>query len=326
MAQVAAAAYAYTVSPDVRPAPDTEPRACYAALFSAFAIFFYSTLDNMDGKQARRTGASSPLGLLFDHGCDAVNAGFFGFLSLALHLGGGADSWTTLVLWIVPTAAFFFNTWEEFHTGILVLPIVNGANEGLLLALGVLFTSAFYGQVIWARAHTTLPMAAWALAPVIDACRWAANQPLAYGGGSTTTAGYPQSWLAGAANPSASPITNLEVLLGGAVVAGLFTVLSQVRNVAGVEKARGGWPAVRQALARLLPYILLVLTVCLWLHVPSTALVVRAHWVPFYLTAAAVFGEGATKLMVSHVCDMEYKPQFWATAAFAATPLYLLAR
>ncbi len=29
-------------------------------------------LDNMDGKQARRTGTSSPLGMMFDHGCDAL--------------------------------------------------------------------------------------------------------------------------------------------------------------------------------------------------------------------------------------------------------------
>jgi len=36
--------------------------------FGAFATFAYATLDNMDGKQARRTGSSSALGLLFDHG------------------------------------------------------------------------------------------------------------------------------------------------------------------------------------------------------------------------------------------------------------------
>ncbi len=29
-------------------------------------------LDNMDGKQARRTKTSSPLGMMFDHGCDAL--------------------------------------------------------------------------------------------------------------------------------------------------------------------------------------------------------------------------------------------------------------
>jgi phosphatidylglycerophosphate synthase len=28
----------------------------------------YQTLDAVDGKQARRTGTSSPLGQLFDHG------------------------------------------------------------------------------------------------------------------------------------------------------------------------------------------------------------------------------------------------------------------
>lgn len=35
---------------------------------SAFAVFFYLHMDNLDGKQARRTKNSSPLGQLFDHG------------------------------------------------------------------------------------------------------------------------------------------------------------------------------------------------------------------------------------------------------------------
>ena len=35
-------------------------------------LFLYQTLDALDGKQARRTGSSSPLGELFDHGCDAL--------------------------------------------------------------------------------------------------------------------------------------------------------------------------------------------------------------------------------------------------------------
>ena len=29
----------------------------------------------MDGKQARKTGSSSALGMLFDHGCDSINGG-----------------------------------------------------------------------------------------------------------------------------------------------------------------------------------------------------------------------------------------------------------
>lgn len=34
-------------------------------------------LDNLDGKQARRTGTSSPLGLMFDHGTDALTTFLF---------------------------------------------------------------------------------------------------------------------------------------------------------------------------------------------------------------------------------------------------------
>jgi ethanolaminephosphotransferase len=38
------------------------------------AFFAYMVCDNSDGKQARRTGTSSPLGMLLDHGMDSVTA------------------------------------------------------------------------------------------------------------------------------------------------------------------------------------------------------------------------------------------------------------
>jgi phosphatidylglycerophosphate synthase len=34
-------------------------------------------LDAIDGKQARRTKSGSPLGQLFDHGCDSFSLTFF---------------------------------------------------------------------------------------------------------------------------------------------------------------------------------------------------------------------------------------------------------
>jgi phosphatidylglycerophosphate synthase len=56
--------------------PDfSEEPPAWMFFFNAFALFAYQTLDNMDGKQARRTGASNALGMVFDHGCDAINAG-----------------------------------------------------------------------------------------------------------------------------------------------------------------------------------------------------------------------------------------------------------
>ena len=42
---------------------------------TGLGLFIYQSLDAIDGKQARRTNTSTPLGELFDHGCDSVSAG-----------------------------------------------------------------------------------------------------------------------------------------------------------------------------------------------------------------------------------------------------------
>jgi len=60
--------YDYTFQKDI-------PSWCF--FFAAFCAFTYSTLDAIDGKQARRTKSSSPLGQLFDHGCDSFSITFF---------------------------------------------------------------------------------------------------------------------------------------------------------------------------------------------------------------------------------------------------------
>jgi len=46
-------------------------------IISAILYFSYHLLDLMDGKHARNTKASSPLGLLMDHGCDALTTFLF---------------------------------------------------------------------------------------------------------------------------------------------------------------------------------------------------------------------------------------------------------
>lgn len=72
-------------------------------------------MDNMDGKQARRTGTSSALGLLFDHGCDAVNAGLLGplILAMATQAGLAGGSGLVIAIWACATVPFFFSSWEE---------------------------------------------------------------------------------------------------------------------------------------------------------------------------------------------------------------------
>lgn len=44
----------------------------WATFFTAVFYMAYITLDNVDGKQARRTKCTSPLGQIFDHGMDTI--------------------------------------------------------------------------------------------------------------------------------------------------------------------------------------------------------------------------------------------------------------
>jgi ethanolaminephosphotransferase len=56
--------------------------------YTAFCVFAYQTFDAIDGKQARRTGSSSPLGQLFDHGCDAFSSTTMGIMMSQAIRGG----------------------------------------------------------------------------------------------------------------------------------------------------------------------------------------------------------------------------------------------
>ena len=82
----------------------------WVCLYTGIGIFVYQTLDNMDGKQARRTQTSSPLGLLFDHGCDAINS-VITPVSIASCIGYG---WSIGYVYfsISVFIAFYFQTWE----------------------------------------------------------------------------------------------------------------------------------------------------------------------------------------------------------------------
>lgn len=92
-------------------------------------------------------GSSSPLGLLFDHGCDAVNT-CMSSLTLCCTLQTGASVKTGLLLAATSTA-FFAATWEEYYTGELVLPPINGPNEGVLLSCLFHSIAFFGGPAIW---------------------------------------------------------------------------------------------------------------------------------------------------------------------------------
>ena len=116
-------------------------------VFNAFAMIVYWILDALDGKQARKLGLSSPLGLLCDHGCDALNT-TVGLLNVAAMLSVGPTV-KCFYLWFPPSAVFFAATWEEYYVGSLNLPLINGPNEGVILGAMFQLWTAFVGTHWW---------------------------------------------------------------------------------------------------------------------------------------------------------------------------------
>mmetsp|Transcript_24532 Transcript_24532/g.40359 ORF Transcript_24532/g.40359 Transcript_24532/m.40359 type:complete len:392 (+) Transcript_24532:177-1352(+) len=128
--------------------PQLEGRAPSWVYFACgIGLFFYQTLDNLDGKQARRTRTSSPLGQLFDHGCDALCCPInVCTIASAANLG---SSWATVVIFLAIFTPFYVATWEEHHTGVLFLGVISGPIEGLLVMVAIYLLTGFAGPELW---------------------------------------------------------------------------------------------------------------------------------------------------------------------------------
>jgi ethanolaminephosphotransferase len=101
----------------------------------------------MDGKQARKTGSSSPLGMLFDHGIDAINSCLL-VLPLVSALGTGHNM-SVVAAMLIALLPFYTTTWEEFYREEMVLGFINGPTEGLLTLMGFLVCTSIYGTESW---------------------------------------------------------------------------------------------------------------------------------------------------------------------------------
>lgn len=108
--------------------------------------FLYTTyiiLDYTDGKQARRLKASSPLGLLIDHGTDACTT-FYVTINMGAIVGLN-NIYQYIMVYFAISSTFFLNTWEEYYVGELILPIIHGVSEGTLFIDGTCLVSAIKG-------------------------------------------------------------------------------------------------------------------------------------------------------------------------------------
>lgn len=123
-------------------------------LFCAFAKFMYQVLDELDGKQARRTGSSSPMGELFDHGCDALSCVLTTTtIAAAMQLGPG---WAYWALNVSVFGTFYSTIWEQLHTNFLELHYL-GPNEAHASYIALMLATCFAGPAFWAAPVPLVP-------------------------------------------------------------------------------------------------------------------------------------------------------------------------
>lgn len=127
-------------------------------MFFSLCIFTYQTLDNIDGKQARKTGNSTPLGttflylgMLFDHGCDA-----FGliFIVLAVARIVNLDNKETILYvgFVGAIFGFYFSVWCQYHSkGIMILGEINAVDDGIPAVWMLGIFTFFMGQRFWTK-------------------------------------------------------------------------------------------------------------------------------------------------------------------------------
>jgi ethanolaminephosphotransferase len=112
-------------------------------------LFIYQSLDAIDGKQARRTGSSGPLGELFDHGCDAINT-TLAFICILSALGIG-NTFLCVFTILAALTNFYISSWETYHTHTLFLSYISGPVEGILSGCMLLILTGFTGPQFWSQ-------------------------------------------------------------------------------------------------------------------------------------------------------------------------------
>ncbi|KAK7791694.1 hypothetical protein R5R35_008712 [Gryllus longicercus] len=129
-------------SPDAK---EEAPRwACFAC---ALGLFVYQSLDAIDGKQARRTGTSSPLGELFDHGCDSISTVFVALSACIAVQLGFYPSWMFFQCFCAMTL-FYCAHWQTYVSGTLRFGKVD-VTEAQFTIIFIHLISAVFGPSVW---------------------------------------------------------------------------------------------------------------------------------------------------------------------------------
>ena len=236
-------------------------------------MWLYSTFDNVDGKQARRTNSSSPLGELFDHVCDALNCSIGAVVQVAA-MGLGVESKISMLIPFLSIFAFFLSTWEEYHTGTLFLGYINGPTEGLIISCCTMIISGIYGPSIWKTPVSAVP----GLAPIWD---------LIYGYLLKDIPGVPVS------------ITLVEFLAGFMVLSLVFMHIPPCFwAVARVNHRKG--KSILAAYFQVSTIVVYFAAAFIWITSP-VSVALKEHYIIFLLSIGILFGMIAGNIILAHL-------------------------
>lgn len=129
----------------------TEVAPWWATFLCSLGLFIYQTLDAIDGKQARRTKTSSPLGELFDHGCDSLSTVFVSVASCCAVQLGRYPAWM-LFQCLCGSTLFYCAHWQTYVSGTLQFGWID-VTEGQIVVMLVMLASSlasFFSIDLWA--------------------------------------------------------------------------------------------------------------------------------------------------------------------------------
>ncbi|UJR28270.1 hypothetical protein I4U23_009520 [Adineta vaga] len=115
---------------------------------TGLGLFFYQSLDAIDGKQARRTKSATPLGELFDHGCDSVSTVFI-TVACCCALQLGVYPWLMFWCCMLSYIAFYCAHWQTYVSGKLRFGKLD-CTEATLAFIGVYMISTI-SPSFWAN-------------------------------------------------------------------------------------------------------------------------------------------------------------------------------
>ncbi|XP_072419597.1 choline/ethanolaminephosphotransferase 1-like [Chiloscyllium punctatum] len=125
----------------------TEQAPLWAYMACALGLFIYQSLDAIDGKQARRTNSSSPLGELFDHGCDSLSTVFVVLgICIAVQLGTNPD-WMFFCCF-AGVFMFYCAHWQTYVSGTLRFGIID-VTEVQIFIIILFLLAASGGTAFW---------------------------------------------------------------------------------------------------------------------------------------------------------------------------------